>query len=50
MRRKLSSIVKRTCPYCGGSGLVDSEETTAMNLERLVLRQLANSDIRNLIE
>jgi len=46
MRRKLSSIVKRTCPYCGGSGLVDSEETTAMNLRRLVLRQLANSDIK----
>ena len=46
VRRKLSSIVKRTCPYCGGSGLVDSEETTAMNLRRLVLRQVANSDIR----
>jgi len=46
MRRKLSSIVKRTCPYCGGSGLVDSEETTAINLRRLVLRQLANSDIK----
>ena len=46
VRRKLSSIVKRTCPYCGGSGLVDSEETTAINLRRLVLRQLANSDIK----
>ncbi len=46
VRRKLSSIVKRTCPYCGGSGLVDSEETTAMNLRRLVLRQVENSDIR----
>jgi ribonuclease G len=46
VRRKLSSIVKRTCPYCGGSGLVDSEETTAMNLRRLVLRQLVNSDIK----
>lgn len=46
VRKKLSSIVKRTCPYCGGSGLVDSEETTAMNIRRLVLRQTANSDIR----
>jgi ribonuclease G len=46
MRRKLSSIVKRTCPYCGGSGLVDSEETTAINLRLLLLRQLANSDIK----
>ena len=46
VRRKLSSIVKRTCPYCGGSGLVDSEETTAMNIRRLILRQTANSDIK----
>ncbi len=46
VRRKLSSIVKRTCPYCAGSGLVDSEETAAMNIRRLLLRQTANSDIR----
>lgn len=46
VRRKLSSVVKRTCPYCGGSGLVDSEETTAMNLRRLILRQTQNSDIK----
>ena len=46
VRRKLSSIVKRTCPYCGGSGTVDSEETTAMNLRRLILRQTAHSDIK----
>jgi ribonuclease G len=46
VRKKLSSIVKRTCPYCGGSGLVDSEETTAMNIRRLVLRQTANSDVK----
>jgi ribonuclease G len=46
VRRKLSSIVKRTCPYCGGSGLVDSEETTAMNIRRLILRQTASSDIK----
>ncbi|MGI5849095.1 MAG: Rne/Rng family ribonuclease [Christensenellales bacterium] len=46
VRRKLSNIVKRTCPYCGGSGTVDNEETTAMNLRRLLLRQAANSDVR----
>ena len=46
VRRKLSSIVKRTCPYCGGSGLVDNEETTAMNLRRMILRQTANTDIK----
>ena len=45
VRRKLSRLVKRTCPYCGGSGLVDSEETTAMNLRRLLLRQTAHSDV-----
>ncbi len=46
VRRKLSSIVKRTCPYCGGSGLVDSEETTAMNIRRMIQRQTANTDIK----
>ena len=46
VRRKLSSLVKRSCPYCGGSGLVDSEETTAMNIRRHVLRQTAHSDIQ----
>lgn len=46
VRRKLSNNVKRTCPYCGGSGTVDNEETTAMNLRRLLLRQAANSDVR----
>ncbi len=46
VRKKLSSLVKRTCPYCGGSGLVDSEETTAMNIRRLILRQTAASDIK----
>ncbi len=46
VRRKLSSIVKRTCPYCGGSGLVDNEETTAMNIRRMLLRQTAHSDIK----
>ena len=45
VRRKLSSLVKRTCPYCGGSGLVDSEETTAMNIRRQLIRQTAHSDI-----
>ncbi|MFA5675141.1 MAG: Rne/Rng family ribonuclease [Christensenellales bacterium] len=46
VRKKLSSLVKRTCPYCGGSGLVDSEETTAMNIRRLIFRQTAASDIK----
>ncbi len=44
VRRKLSSLVKRTCPYCGGSGLVDSEETTAMNIRRQVQRYVLSSD------
>ena len=46
VRKKLSGLVKRTCPYCGGSGLVDSEETTAMNIRRLILRQTSVSDIK----
>ncbi len=46
LRKKLSSILKRTCPYCSGSGLVDSEETTALNLRRFVVRQTASSNIK----
>jgi len=45
VRRKLSSLVKKPCPYCSGSGLVDSEETTAMNVRRQILRQTRFSDI-----
>ena len=46
VRRKLSSLVTRTCPYCGGSGLVNSEETTSMNIRRLIFRQVENSNIK----
>ena len=46
MRRKLSCLVKRTCPYCDGSGTVDSEETTALNIRRLVQRMTEHSDVR----
>lgn len=46
VRRKLSSLVKKSCPYCGGSGLVDSEETTSMNVRRLIMRHVAHSDIK----
>jgi ribonuclease G len=46
VRKKLSSVLKRTCPYCGGSGLVDSEETTALNMRRFLLRQTANANIK----
>jgi len=46
VRRKLSSIIKMTCPYCQGSGTVDSEETTALNLRRLILKQIAHSDAK----
>ena len=46
VRRKLSSLVRKPCPYCGGSGLVDSEETTSMNVRRQILRQVENTDIK----
>lgn len=49
VRRKLSSLVQRSCPYCGGSGLVNSEETTAMNVRRLILRQVEHTDMKDFL-
>jgi len=49
VRRKLSSLVQRTCPYCGGSGLVNSEETTAMNIRRLILRSVEHTDMKDFL-
>jgi ribonuclease G len=49
VRRKLSSLVQRTCPYCGGSGLVNSEETTAMNIRRLILRSIEHTDMKDFL-
>jgi len=49
VRRKLSSLVQRACPYCGGSGLVDSEETTAMNIRRLILRKVEHTIMKDFL-
>jgi ribonuclease G len=49
MRRGLSAIVKKTCPYCGGSGKIDSEETTAIAIRRQLLRQAASTDIKEFL-
>ena len=49
VRRKLSSLVQRSCPYCGGSGLVNSEETTAMNVRRLILRNVEHTDMKDFL-
>ena len=49
MRRGLSTITKRTCPYCGGSGKIDSEETTVLNIRRHLLRQVANTDMKEFL-
>ncbi len=49
VRRKLSSLVQRPCPYCSGSGLVNSEETTAMSIRRLVLKKVGSTDIKDFL-
>ncbi len=49
VRRKLSSIVRRPCPYCKGAGVVDSEETTVMGLRRHLQRQVAISDVEEFL-
>lgn len=49
MRRGLSVITQKTCPYCGGSGKIDSEETTALGIRRQLLRQVANTDMKEFL-
>ena len=49
MRRGLSTITKKTCPCCGGSGKIDSEETTALNIRRHLLRQAENTDTKEFL-
>ena len=49
MRRGLSTIVKKTCPYCNGSGRIDSEETTAIAIRRQLIRQAAATDIKEFL-
>jgi len=40
VRRKLSTLVKKECPYCGGYALVDSEETVALRVRRSIIKQV----------
>jgi ribonuclease G len=49
MRRGLSTIMRKTCPCCGGSGKVDSEETVALAIRRQLTRQVANTDIKEFL-
>ena len=44
VRRKLSTIVETTCPYCSGTGKVYSNPTMMMRLRREVIRAVNNSD------
>lgn len=41
VRRKLSSVLQTTCPYCGGSGKVYSTDAMAMRVRREVIRVAA---------
>jgi ribonuclease G len=40
VRRKLSTLVKKECPYCNGFSMIDSEETVALRIRREVVRQV----------
>jgi len=48
-RRKLSSLLKMSCPYCNGSGKVDSEETVAMRLSREIKHRLKETDYNDFL-
>lgn len=44
VRRKLSTILETSCPYCSGSGKVYSSQTMLMRVRREVLRVIANQE------
>jgi len=43
-RLDMRSIMSRGCPFCGGLGWVDREETVAMKVKRSVRRAVASSN------
>lgn len=49
MRRKLSTLVKKECPYCNGFAMIDSEETVALRLRREVIRQLKETSFNEFL-
>ncbi len=46
VRRKLSTIIETTCPYCSGTGKVYSNPTMMMRLRREIIRVVNNSDAK----
>lgn len=46
----ISSWLQQPCPYCGGTGLVLSEETVALRLRRDLLDRLSSDDGRTSYE
>ena len=44
MRRKISALLDRTCPCCGGKGRIYSLANMAMKVRREVIRRANNSD------
>ena len=43
VRQSIDAVMTRMCPYCGGKGVVLSEETVAGRVRREIRRTLANS-------
>ncbi|HHW18246.1 MAG TPA: Rne/Rng family ribonuclease [Firmicutes bacterium] len=43
VRQSLDAMMTRMCPYCGGKGIVLSEETVASRIRREIRRLLRNS-------
>jgi len=43
VRQSLDAVMMRMCPYCGGKGIVLSEETVAGRVRREIRRILSNS-------
>jgi ribonuclease G len=43
VRQSIDAVMTRMCPYCGGKGIVVSEETMAARVRREIRRVLSNS-------
>jgi ribonuclease G len=43
-RLDMRSIMSRSCPFCGGLGWVDKEETVAMKVKRFLRRAVSGSN------
>ena len=48
-RQNINDFLQRSCPYCGGTGRVLSEETLAFSVEREIMQVAREHDVEALM-